>query len=216
MKGLDQAAGRYRKISRFAEGMARGKMKGDPVYRRILPLLEGAHTLLDLGCGEGYLLSLARFHAPNVRLHGIDHDGARLDLARQVLDGELHVTLEEQDLQSAELPGADVIGCLDVLHYLVPERQDQVIQRMCAALNEKGVLVIRDGCSDGGWRTTVTQASERLARMVGRHKGDGIHFRPRQALGDVLEKCGMQVLLEPCSEGTPFANLLWTARKAAS
>jgi cyclopropane fatty-acyl-phospholipid synthase-like methyltransferase len=195
--------------------MARGKMKGDPVYRRILPHLEGAHTLLDLGCGEGYLLSLARTHTPDVQLHGIDHDGARLDLARQVLEGEPNVTLEEQDLQSAELPGADVISCLDVLHYLVPEGQDQVIQRMCAALTENGVLVIREGISDGGWRTTVTRASEQIARVIGRHKGDGIHFRPRTALGEVLEENGMQVLLEPCSEGTPFANLLWTARKAA-
>jgi len=215
VKGLDEAASRYRTISRFAEGMARGKMKGDPVYRRILPHLEGAHTLLDLGCGEGYLLSLARFHAPALRLHGIDHDGARLALARQVMDGEPHVTLEVQDLQSAEFPGADVISCLDVLHYLAPERQDQVIQRMCDALTANGVLVIRDGTSDGGWRTTVTQASEHLARIVGRHKGDGIHFRPKQALGQVLERNGMEVLLEPCSEGTPFANLLWTARKAA-
>ncbi len=145
MKGLDQAAGRYRRISRFAEGMARGKMKGDPVYRRILPHLEGAHTLLDLGCGEGYLLSLARANAPGVRLHGIDHDAARLDLARRVLEGEPEVHLEVQDLQTAEFPEADVISCLDVLHYLAPERQDEVIQRMCAALTKDGVLVIRDG-----------------------------------------------------------------------
>jgi hypothetical protein len=86
---------------------------------------------------------------------------------------------------------------------------------MCAALTKDGVLVIRDGISDGGWRTALTQASEHLARWVGRHKGDGIHFRPKNALGEVLEGSGMQVLLEPCSEGTPFANLLWTARRRA-
>jgi len=194
--------------------MARGKMKGDPVYRRILPHLEYAHTLLDLGCGEGYLLSLARSCSPSVRLHGIDHDEARLDLARQALEGESDLTLEVQDLQTAPLPTADVITCLDVLHYLAPARQDRVIERMCDGLAEDGVLLIRDGCSDGGWRTVLTQGSEHLARLVGRHKGDGIHFRPRQAIGDVLERCGVVVSLESCSEGTPFANLLWIARRS--
>ena len=88
-----RVAARY--PGRWSQGWARGKIGGDPVYRAVLALLPEAGTLVDLGCGEGYLLALARELRPGLDLVGLDHDPRRLALARAALDGEARVRLRQ-------------------------------------------------------------------------------------------------------------------------
>ena len=57
-------------------------------------------------------------------------------------------------------------------------------------------------------------ASERLTIALGRHKGVGVHFRPRADLEGALTAAGLQVSARNCSAGTPFANWLFTGKKA--
>jgi hypothetical protein len=48
---------------------------------------------------------------------------------------------------------------------------------------------------------------------LGRHKGDGVYFRPQAEMQAALESLGLQVSVDPCSENTPFANVLFVARR---
>src|SRR3984893_5759337 len=59
---LDQACEPYRPAGRFAYHFARGKLRGDPVFRAILELglLRGYRRILDLGCGQGLLAAWLR------------------------------------------------------------------------------------------------------------------------------------------------------------
>jgi 2-polyprenyl-3-methyl-5-hydroxy-6-metoxy-1,4-benzoquinol methylase len=59
---LDAACEPYRNAGRFAYYFARGKLRGDPVYRAILEsgLLLGRARVLDLGCGQGLLAAWLR------------------------------------------------------------------------------------------------------------------------------------------------------------
>ena len=54
---LNSASAYYRRAGRFAWHFARGKLKGDPVFRAILEhgLLADRARLLDLGAGQGLL-----------------------------------------------------------------------------------------------------------------------------------------------------------------
>ena len=207
---LQRAADRYLAAGRFAHGFARGKMAGDPAYQRVLALVGEHGTLVDIGCGEGHLLALAYEAAPGLRLWGVDHDEARLAVGRAAL-GEL-ADLHVGDVRDCELPSARVIAVLDVLHYMVPPEQDAVLARLARALEPGGVLLIRDGEALAGWRSTVTSVSERLAVGLGRHKGDGVWFRGREELLGVLHDLGLECEAETCSEGTPFANVLYIGR----
>jgi SAM-dependent methyltransferase len=168
---------------------------------------------LDVGCGEGYLLALVRAARSELTLVGIDHDERRVDLARRALDGEPSVELHVGDLRTHELPQADMITCLDVLHYLPPAEQDRALALMVATLADGGLLLLRDGQADDGLRSTLLRWSEQVAVALGRHRGDGVFFRPAHALRGALEDLGLEVEVAPCREGTPFANLLFVARR---
>ncbi len=210
---IQRAADRYRAAGRFAHGFARGKLSGDPAYATVAEHLPSQGTLLDVGCGEGYLLSLARAVKPALELVGMDHDERRVALAQAALGGEPRVELLVGDLRSLDLPPADMITCLDVLHYMPPHEQDAVLARLVAVLAPGGTLLVRDGESEAGLRSTLLRLSEQLAVAVGRHRGDGVFFRPAQALRQALEVLGLAVEVAPCRDGTPFANLLFVARK---
>jgi SAM-dependent methyltransferase len=187
-------------------------MSGDPAYREVLPLLEGARSVLDVGCGEGYLLALAADHRPGIVLIGVDYDGRRLAQARTALE-DVGVTLIEGDARTVDLPEADVVTCLDVLHYHPAADQDALVARLSSAVRPGGTLLLREAVSDEGWRSTATICSERLTIALGRHKGIGVHLRPRAELEGVLKAAGLEVTARSCSQGTPFANWLFTGKK---
>jgi SAM-dependent methyltransferase len=213
---LDAAVARYTPQGKFVEGFAKGKMSGDPAYRAVLQYLEPGQTLLDVGCAEGYLLALAAENIGELVLVGFDHDARRLDIAQKALS-DLDVRLYEGDARDTDLsdvPAPSVITLLDVLHYQTPSEQDAILARLAGVLAPGGVLLVRDGRSDGGWRSTVTAWSEKVAMALGRHKGDGVYFRPQDEMRAALEGLGLEVSVDPCSENTPFANVLFAARKA--
>jgi cyclopropane fatty-acyl-phospholipid synthase-like methyltransferase len=210
---LEAAVARYTPQGKFVEGFARGKMNGDPAYRATLAYLKPGQTLLDVGCAEGYLLALAAETVGDLTLVGFDHDTRRLGIAEKALEG-LDAKLYAGDARDVELPGADAICVLDVLHYQTAAEQDAILARLAEVLNPGGVLLVRDGRSDGGWRSTVTAWSEKVAMALGRHKGDGVYFRPQAEMQAALEALGLEVAVDPCSENTPFANVLFVARRA--
>ena len=207
-----QVAKRYRIAGRFAEGMAKGKLTADPAYREVLSLLGDEGTLVDIGCGEGLLLAYTRALKPRITLVGLDIDTRRLDLARAVLVDESNIEILEGDIRTAPIPDADVITVLDVLHYLPVEMQDDALSRLAGALKPGGTLLIRDADASQGLRSTITEISERVAVVIGRHKGIGVYMRPADDTCAVLRSAGLSVEVKPCSEGTPFANVLIVAR----
>lgn len=209
---VDAAVARYVPLGKFAEGFARGKMNGDPAYAAVLAYLEPGTTLLDVGCGEGYLLALAAESIGDLKLVGFDHDERRLAQATSALEG-LDATLWAADAREVELPDADAVAVLDVLHYQPAVEQDAILARLAESLKPGGVMLVRDGRSDGGWRSTVTAMSERVAIAVGRHKGDGVFFRPQDEMRAALEALGLEVSVDACAENTPFANVLFVARR---
>ncbi len=210
---LDQAVARYAPMGKMEEGFARGKMRGDPAYAAVLERVPDGVRLLDVGCGEGYLLALVHANRAGVELFGFDHDPRRLRKARSAL-GEV-AELWEGDVRGTEIPdNLGVIAILDVLHYHPPAQQDAIVERLAEHLAPGGLLLVRDGRSDGGWRSAVIGLAEHLAVAVGRHKGDGVYFRPQDATRKALERAGLVVEVEPCGANTPFANVLFIGRRA--
>ncbi len=210
---IEQVADRYRVGGRTAHGFARGKLSRDPAYAAVIERLPESGVVLDVGCGEGYLLALIRAVAPALELVGIDHDERRVELARVALQGEPRLELRVGDLRELALPTAALITCLDVLHYMPPDQQDDAIARMAAQLAPGGLLIVRDGQADGGLRTAVLRAFETVAVAIGRHRGDGVFFRPAEQLRGAIEASGLSVSVAPCHDGTPFANLIFVAQK---
>ena len=232
IRPLFEAATRpYIGAGRYAWHFARGKLRHDPVFFSLLRrgLLPDRGCLLDLGCGQGMLLSLIRaakeqyraglwpgdWPPPplNLGLRGIELSACRVQVARCALGDSVQV--EQRDLRVFDFPPCSVIVMLDVLHYLGEAEQGRVIEKTAGALEPGGLLLMREADADAGFAFRVTEWSERIAGVLRGEFGQRLHYRSAVDWIAELAGRGFAVSAEPMSEGTPFANVLFVARKVS-
>jgi SAM-dependent methyltransferase len=226
---LDAATRPYIGVGRYAWHFARGKLRHDPVFFSLLRrgLLPDRGSLLDLGCGRGILLSLLKaakeqyqagrwprdWPAPplNLALQGIELREDRVQAARRALGGSVQV--DQCDLRAFDLHPCSVIVMLDVLLYLGEDEQQRLLDRAAAALEPDGLLLLREADAGAGFAFRVTRWSERTAGALRGQFGQRLHYRGAVQWIAELAGRGFAVSTQPMSEGTPFANVLYVARK---
>jgi SAM-dependent methyltransferase len=227
---LFEAATRpYRAAGRYAWHFARSKLRRDPVFLALLRhgLLPDRGSLLDIGCGQGLLLSLLnaakeQYHAGlwppgfpvppmHLGLRGIDSHAARVHLARQALGGSAQVDL--RDLRDLDFRPSSVIVLLDVLFYLGEAEQARAIEKAAGALEPGGLLLLREADAGAGFAFHMTRWGERLAGALRGEFGQSLRYRSAACWMAELATHGLAVKALPMSEGTPFANVLFVASK---
>jgi len=230
-KLLDCATAPYRPTGTFNYHWARGKLKYDPIFaalvkRAVFP--DGAR-IIDLGCGRGllaaWLLGAEQLAAqgqwsgdtpPPKGLHfrGIElmeREAVCGNQALKPLYGE-RVHLSGGDMLKADLDDADVIAILDALHYVSYAEQDQMLNRIRAALGTGGLFVTRVGNAGSGLRFAFSQLVDACISSAQGHRLSRMWCRPLGQWITVLEARGFEVDAIPMSAGTPFANVMLVAR----
>jgi SAM-dependent methyltransferase len=224
---------RYTAAGRYARHFARGKLRFDPVFIALLRrgLFPDEGTLLDLGCGQGLLLSLllaARdqhaagrwppgWPAPPRRLalHGIDAHAGRVQAARRALGAAAQI--EQRDLREDDfLHACSVVVMIDVLHFLDDDERKRLIGKAAAALTPGGLLVLREADAGAGFAFRLTQLSAWFDAATRGRFGDRLHCLSRAQWNAQLASVGFAVEAQPMRHGTPFANVLFVARKPAA
>lgn len=112
--------------------------------------LTGGETVLDVGCGPAYYLG----RLPQVRYFGFDTSIRYIEWARRrwAGRGEFRAeVLREEHL--AELPPADAILLLGLLHHLSDEESAQLLDVAAKALAPNGRVIAVDTCFEPsqGW-----------------------------------------------------------------
>ena len=205
------AARRSPAHDRFARHFAHGKLRGDPVFRFVLErgLIPRGARLLDLGCGQGVLAALVATTGQGHAIRGIDLRARDVERARSAVpEGRF----DRADIRSADFGRADVIALFDVLHYIDPGAQRDVLARAREALAGGGALLLRIADADGGLRLGYTLAVDRIAMALRGQWFGRFHCRAAHAWRQELEALGFAVESHPMSEGTGFANVLLVAR----
>lgn len=226
---VDAAADKYRPAGRNAYHFTRGKLSRDPVFFALLMqgLIPDNARVTDLGCGQGVLFALlAAAEDPGLRQQwprdrpplpqGVR--GAGVDLRRDAVKAAQtalgsSIALQVGDIRRYVIPPSDVVTIFDVLHYIGPESQRRVLERVYLALKPGGLLLLRVGDADAGWRFKLTLAGDWFITLLRGHWQRRFFARGAREWVALLEEIGFYAALQPMSEGTPFANVLVVARK---
>jgi SAM-dependent methyltransferase len=225
---IDAAARPYGVVGKYAKHFARGKLRHDPVFYFLLQrgLLPDRGSLLDLGCGQGILLSLLKaakdqylagrwpqdWPAPplNLGLRGIELREDRVQAAQRALGASAPV--ETGDLRTLSIQPCSVIVLLDVLLYLDAAEQGRVIAQAAAVLEPGGLLLLREADAGAGFAFRITRWGERIAGALRGEFAQRLHYRSAEQWIAELAGRRFEVSTEPMSAGTPFANVLFVAR----
>lgn len=226
---VDAAAERYRPAGRSFYHFARGKLGGDPVFRALLMqgvIRDGMH-LTDLGCGQGVLLAMLQAaedpavralwprNRPRLPRHvataGVDVRRDAILAAQVALGPSAHV--EHGDIRNYIVPPSDVVTILDVLHYIGYDSQRRVLDQVFLNLSAGGFLVLRAGDAAAGWRFRLTLAGDWLITLMRGHWQRRFYTRTAAGWLTVLGETGFRATRQAMSHGTPFANVLFVARK---
>lgn len=219
------ASDRYLGVSITAWEFARGKLRGDPLYRSVLcgGLLRSGNTLLDLGCGSGLMLALfaearsrvrsgtwnSGLPAPPLfeRMVGIDIRPRVVRVARQALGADAEIL--EVDARELNPSMHEAVLICDVLHMIRFDEQEKLIALARRALGEGGVLLVREADAGGGWRFAVVRAGNRLKSIVFGNWRQRFYFRTHLEWCGLFARHGLAVISVPNGDGTPFASVLF-------
>lgn len=224
-----RASDRYVGASITAWEFARGKLGGDSMYRQTVSagLLPRGGTLMDVGCGQGLMLSVlieARrtfdagswpFEWPEpprfTKLIGVELRRRAARLAERVLDGSAQIVQADiNDYPSAE---CDAILLFDMLQMMPGDRQDALIASMAACLRTGGVMLVREADARAGWRFHGVRVGNRLKAIVSGAWRQKFHFRSSDEWMAGLERAGLETTAVAPEDGRPHANVLFRAVK---
>lgn len=179
-------------------------------YNRIIG---NRNKIMDVGCGYGYLALYLHYKNENREIIGIDYDEEKIEIAKNVFDKNSNLNFVHANVKTANLGKQDVIFINDVLHYLPEADQLDFLERCNQALNENGILVIRDGITDFVKRHSTTKLTEFFSTRIFRFnkKESDFHFFSSDFIKSFAQKNNLQYEMEEQSKKT--SNVLFVLRK---
>ncbi len=172
------------------EWYCRIKTKLEGNYKLFESLLPKEGKIIDVGCGYGFLPYMLHYKSKKRDILGLDFDEEKIEVAQNCQHNNSKLQFSVADATTYDFPKADGIIISDVLHYLEPEQQVNVIEKLAAQLNKNGVLVIRDADADLTTRQKGTWYTEFYSTNSGFNKTSktGLHFVSGKIIKDTLGK----------------------------
>lgn len=199
---------------------ARSKLASDPLYGGVADAMrETDAPLLDLGCGLGLLAhALPRLGVRLPAYLGVDNDAAKIEAAKIAAQGAGLGTAQFDvvDLGQGFPPHRGSVAILDMMQFLSPAQQSQLLSRAAQCLTPNARLVIRTGLADGNWRSHITRTADVFANVVRWMNAAPKVYPTRAGLTAELEALGLTVVSKPLWGRTPFNNWLFVAAPLAA
>lgn len=202
--------------NRYHYYYARAKLRSDPLYPGVCAALRDARgPLLDLGCGLGLLAHALQDEGIPMRYFGVDNDHRKIASARRAAARAAlaDAGFEALDLTQALPPHRGSVTMLDVMQFLQPQRQREVVDALLAMLEPGARLVIRTGLDDGSRSARITRTTDVFARLVGWMNAAPVHYPEAEMLRARFDAAGVRSEFSPLAGDTPFNNWLIVASR---
>jgi uncharacterized protein len=180
------------------------------MYNRYIPRRA---SIVDLGCGYGFLSYMLSFVSEERHILGIDYDAEKIELANHCISKHDRVEFVVADVSLYPLKKADAFILSDVLHYLPYAKQESLLLRCIQQLNSGGIILIRDADKDLEKRHMGTRYTEFFSTRSGFNKTERkrLYFFSGKMIQEIAENHGLQVEIVDSAKLT--SNLLYVLRK---
>jgi uncharacterized protein len=171
------------------EWYCRIKVKLEGNYESFESYLPKNGKIYDVGCGYGFLSLMLGFMSKNRDIIGVDYDDEKINIASNCISVNNKTKFIHADVTQFEFTEADAFVINDVLHYLQPEQQVNLIKQCINKLNKNGVMIVRDADADKKKRHVGTKYTEFFSTNSGfnKTKEGGLHFTSADLIKRTLE-----------------------------
>jgi 1-acyl-sn-glycerol-3-phosphate acyltransferase len=176
-------------------------------------LIGSRKSIVDIGCGYGYLSLFLHYHNSNRIVLGLDYDEEKIAVASNAIAYSENLTFAAVDIRQFDFSPTDVFFFNDVLHYLNPEEQQAVLQRAVDTLLPGGILFIRDGIEELSIKHKNTKRTEELSTKFFKFNKttNELHFLSAVSIEHFANTNGLG--FELVEHSTKTSNVLMILRK---
>ncbi len=196
------------------EWYCRVKTAMESNYKLFESLMPKKGIVVDVGCGYGFLPYMLLYKSRHREVLGLDYDEEKITVAQNCASKRPNINFETADVTTYEFPHADGFIISDVLHYLKPDQQINVIEKLAQKINKNGILVIRDADADLKTRQAGTAYTEFVSTTVSgfnKTNESGLHFVSGTLIKDTIAKFP-NLVLEVLDTTKLTCNIIYVVR----
>ena len=177
------------------EWYLRIKLRMERNYRMFDRLIPRCALITDIGCGYGFMANMLASLSEGRIITGIDYDGEKIETANHCFTKSDRLRFVTVDVVDYPLPPSDVFILSDVLHYLQPEAQQQLLSQCAEKLLSGGMILIRDADRNMNRAHRLTRLTEFFSTRLFQfnktnHK---LHFFSENDIRDFAGKHGLSI-----------------------
>jgi len=199
------------------EWYMRIKVRMEKNYQLFHELLPSSGSILDIGCGYGFMPYMLHFASPQRSITGIDYDEQKIATANHNFSKTDAVHFVHANVMEFPFENYDAIVMMDILHYLQPEQQKIVIEKCIRHIKPGGLIIIRDGNKDLAKRHRGTALTEVFStEIVGFNKtsGKGLFFLSGSLIKEMA--AAHQLECREIDETTYTSNIIFVLKRAGN
>lgn len=187
------------------EWYMRIKTRIEKNYRTFHELVPRKGTILDIGCGYGFMSYMLAFTSEERTITGIDYDEEKIETAQHCFSKTDNINFVHANVMEYEFENYDAIILADILHYLQPNEQKNIIEKCINKLNEGGTIIIREGdkeISKGHKRTRLSEYFSTMVLKFNKTKPGGLSFLSGSMIKKIAAEKNMECREMPDSRVT--------------
>ncbi|MDO8638518.1 MAG: glycosyltransferase [Candidatus Daviesbacteria bacterium] len=212
-KHIKQAVKFYEKDNSFDQIFTKIRLWDSP-YEKLESTIPKQGKIIDLGCGDGFLANYLAIASPKRNILGIEVNPIRIDHAYKGIKNTKFIC---GDITTEDIPQADVILLVHVLHHLRSYKEQEVLLKKCVQkLKKNGRLIIVEIDKKPlvkyflGWISDIIIVPILFERSF---YNPHIFYRTGSQWDALLSSYNLKVSLESADEGKPYSHILVNAKK---